>query len=322
MNTIPKTVYYHANCPDGLAAALVCWQAFDVHDKESARFIPVDYDDTPIFSDYFQKEVFIVDFSFDEATLRQIADDCESLVIIDHHKGAREAIMAIDNHPKVDIRFDLNYCGTALAWMYFTYYPDCPLPPVTELPPFIQYIQDRDLWTKALPETDAFNKAFCLNLGCQDWHRLNILYEEFNSEQSDFVKLNNASPPRLINRGLNIQEWYEHQLQQLLKNAGFTIFNGYYVPCCNVPGAFASDMGNLLIKEYPWVAFAMTYFQRSDGRFQVSLRSDDDRADVCEEAKHHGGGGHRNAAGCIIEFCPHLTPEPPAHIIQKRSGNE
>jgi len=40
--------------------------------------------------------------------------------------------------------------------------------------------------------------------------------------------------------------------------------------------------------------------QREDGTHKVSLRSRGD-VDVEKIARHHGGGGHRNAAGFVLE---------------------
>ena len=43
----------------------------------------------------------------------------------------------------------------------------------------------------------------------------------------------------------------------------------------------------------------------SDGRFQYSLRSRGD-FDVSELAKKHGGGGHKGAAGFVVDELVHL----------------
>jgi hypothetical protein len=46
--------------------------------------------------------------------------------------------------------------------------------------------------------------------------------------------------------------------------------------------------------------FAMGWYQRGDGRYAYSLRSRGD-FDVSELAKKYGGGGHKNAAGFLVE---------------------
>jgi nanoRNase/pAp phosphatase (c-di-AMP/oligoRNAs hydrolase) len=56
----------------------------------------------------------------------------------------------------------------------------------------------------------------------------------------------------------------------------------------------SSDILNELVKRSP-SGVAMGWFQRADGQFQTSLRSDG-RVDVSVLAKKYGGGGHPKAA--------------------------
>jgi hypothetical protein len=77
------------------------------------------------------------------------------------------------------------------------------------------------------------------------------------------------------------------------------------VPIVNAPQVDISELVGFLCNGE---TFAMGWWQRSDGKFSVSLRSRGD-FDVSELAKAHGGGGHRNAAGFLTESMP-LTGVP------------
>ena len=72
------------------------------------------------------------------------------LLIIDHHKSAERELSDIPDNLKI---FDMNHSGAMLTWFYF--YPN------VESPLLIKYIEDRDIWTKALPNTDDFHSWFC-----------------------------------------------------------------------------------------------------------------------------------------------------------------
>ena len=57
-----------------------------------------------------------------------------------------------------------------------------------------------------------------------------------------------------------------------------------------------SEVGEELLKRFPESPFVVSYFDRSDGQRQWSLRSREG-FDVSEIAKSFGNGGHARAAG-------------------------
>jgi nanoRNase/pAp phosphatase (c-di-AMP/oligoRNAs hydrolase) len=66
----------------------------------------------------------------------------------------------------------------------------------------------------------------------------------------------------------------------------------------NAPAEYASDIGSLLAIKSGTYGAVWTYW--GAGKYQVSLRSVGD-FDVSKIAKYYGGGGHRNAAGFIVD---------------------
>ena len=63
------------------------------------------------------------------------------LIVIDHHLTAKEALQKIPDANKI---FDMRQSGATLAWNYFH--------PRHEIPMFLRYVEDRDLWRNALAQ--------------------------------------------------------------------------------------------------------------------------------------------------------------------------
>lgn len=70
---------------------------------------------------------------------------------------------------------------------------------------------------------------------------------------------------------------------------------GQDVPLVNAPQIDVSELGSCLANGEP---FAVAWWQRADGMFVYSLRSQEpSKVDVSAVAKAFGGGGHARAAG-------------------------
>jgi nanoRNase/pAp phosphatase (c-di-AMP/oligoRNAs hydrolase) len=61
---------------------------------------------------------------------------------------------------------------------------------------------------------------------------------------------------------------------------------------------FPSEIGNALCTRNPGAKYALTWYERKDGKYYLSFRSTG--YDVEKIAKSLGGGGHRRASGVII----------------------
>lgn len=85
-------VYYHGNCSDGAASAWVYrnWLMENHKKFENVKFIPVFYGKPP--PDVRGKRIAIFDFSWKLDQMEIIMDECESFILIDHHKTAFEEL--------------------------------------------------------------------------------------------------------------------------------------------------------------------------------------------------------------------------------------
>lgn len=265
---------YHGACDDGFGAAWAVRRALGVN----VDFYPGVYQkDPPAVGG---RDVIMVDFSYKRPVLDKMAAAARSILILDHHKTAAEELADVPVAQAYDIWdrprgmsaiFDMNRSGAGLAWDYFH--------PMTQRLRFIDYLEDRDLWRKALPGGDEF--TICLRSYPQDFG----VWDDLVSRGVD----------DMIAEGRSIQRYYRQKIEEMKAHAYPTTLGG--VPCwiSNAPYFAASELaGELCEKE--GAVFGACYFEVEKGRFQYSLRSRGD-FDVSDIARKFGGGGHKGAAG-------------------------
>jgi uncharacterized protein len=257
-------VIYHANCPDGFAAALAAWLKL----KDEADYIPVHYGDEP--PDIEDKEVFILDFSFPRDVLLKIQSAAKSIILLDHHKTAQADLECLDF-----ARFDMNKSGAVLAWEYFH--------PASDIPEFVLHIQDRDLWRWQMDGSREISAALLIeDRTFENWSRF------LAADSLDDLKKSGAV----------ILNYQTSQIKKITDSKDIPVVSiaGYDVPCINTT-VLISEIGNELAKGWP---FAALYFETKDKRV-YSLRSAADGIDVSAIAKQFGGGGHFHAAGFTVD---------------------
>ena len=97
-----------------------------------------------LIGDVKGKNVIIVDFSYPRDVLIKMAEDADSIIVLDHHKTAEENLKGLDF-----CIFDMTRSGAVMAWEHFHGKGNTPL--------LFQYIQDRDLWQWKLPQSKEFS---------------------------------------------------------------------------------------------------------------------------------------------------------------------
>lgn len=266
-------VIYHANCIDGFGAA---WAAHEMFGDNAASYLPASYgDEAP---DTEGKHVVIVDFSYPTEVMEQLADECLTLTLLDHHQSAIERLNSVSymHRPNVSGRLDGTVSGALLTWQWYCGHK--------EAPQLLRHISDRDLWQFALPDTREIIAGLAIK------PRSFAVWSNYMGMDLGALQLT------LGVEGTAILASEESVLSTLERNARMLPFDAYLVPMVNAPPQYASELGDRLAKGHP---FAVVYWDDAAGR-HVSLRSTSIGQDVAAIAQLYGGGGHRNAAGFVI----------------------
>jgi hypothetical protein len=251
-------VLYHGNCPDGFGGAWAAWQRLGA----AATYLPVNHGDPPpdIPPDV---HLVMVDFAYSRPEVLAMKSRLASLVILDHHRSAQEALGDLNF-----AMFDMDRSGAMLAWNYW--HPD------KEPPALIRYVQDRDLWRFELPNSREVTAALA-------------------SYPMDFEVWSGLDAGALAGEGAAILRFRNQTVRTMVGFARMGEVGGYHVPIVNAT-AHWSDIGEAMLERFPEAPFVASWFEDSEGARRWSLRSRPD-FDVSEVAKRLGGGGHRQAAG-------------------------
>ena len=252
----PTLILYHAECADGFGAAWAIWRRYP-----EAEYRPVKHGEAPP-ANLTNHHIVMVDFSYNRPTLEAMAKDAASLVVLDHHITAEQALADLPY-----AYFDLNKSGAVLGWEWAHDEP---------APWLLRYIQDKDLWQWALPHSREISAAlasypFYFNL----WTRF---------EQQELER-----------EGRAILRYENELVTKLASHATLVRFEGAMVPSVH-SSVLTSQIGERLSADHP---FCVIWHDRN-GRRYFSMRSREDGTDVGAIAASFGGGGHTHAAGFSV----------------------
>ena len=216
----------------------------------------------------------MVDFSYNRTTLEAMAKDAASLVVLDHHITAEQALADLPY-----AYFDLNKSGAVLGWEWAHDEP---------APWLLRYIQDKDLWQWALPNSREISAALA-------------------SYPFDFELWTRFEQRELEREGRAILRYENELVTKLASHATLVEFEGATVPSVQ-SSVLTSQIGERLSAEHP---FCVIWHDRNNRRY-FSMRSREDGTDVGAIAASFGGGGHTHAAGFSVPLQPDgLLPENP-----------
>jgi len=268
---------YHGNCADGFGAA---WSIRHALGDTNIEYYPGVYQQEPPCVD--GKIVIMVDFSYKKAVIELMAQKAQSILIIDHHKSAKDDLCEYPEPPYgslgwlpntgVYVKFDMEKSGAMLAWEYFH---------ENSAPDLISHIQDRDLWQFKLAQTREIQASvFSYPYDFVIWDRL--------------IK---TPIQELAAEGHAIERKHQKDVTELVSLCQRPMdIGGYTVPVASLPYTLVSDAAHAMCQGKP---FAACYWDIKDLRI-FGLRSSDDGIDVSEIAILYGGGGHKNSAGFSV----------------------
>jgi len=211
---------------------------------------------------------------------RELAEQVEQLVVLDHHVSALDryradpALAAAVEGQGHRVLFDLARSGAVLAWQHL--HADRPVPPL------LAYVEDQDLWRWQLPSSREVNAAISSHLRSFDtWGRLAATPVETL-----------AAEGRPILRALRME------VDRALATAHPVRVAGLSLEAVNARLQRA-EIGHELAERRAFGTPAGVAYRLTGRRVDVSLYSVGD-FDVARIAESLGGGGHRNAAGFSV----------------------
>lgn len=254
-------IIYHRKCPDGFCAAYIAKKRYP-----EAELLGLDHGEPVPFDRVREKDVLVVDFSWPvREDNERLHASAKSFHIFDHHKTAKERLEGLGF-----ITFDMNKSGAGITWDTLFGF-DNPRPW------WVNYVEDRDLWRHALPDSKSVS-AYIMSL-------------PFKIEAWDH--LDNITSTEAASLGNGILRHIDRYVSEAFDQAQYGLFEDLSVAVVNCPYMNCSEVGNILAKT---ADVGITWFERADGMIQFSLRSEDN-IDVSRIAKIYGGGGHLHAAG-------------------------
>lgn len=278
-------------CTDGLFAA---WAAKRKYPE--AHVVPAMYGRPPELNLNQGDRVYLLDLTYPASVLEGWADRGAEVVVLDHHKSALDDLSGLSD--RILKTFDMGRSGAVIAYNYFF---DGPVPLL------FKYVQDRDLWTKILPNCDLVSLALS-----EGQYQICQNYTIYESLEMLFSAITNAveAGDRFIVELVSIGEGLSIEIQQAIADAVSRarprIIGGHCVPYVKLKGhresQAYSDIGNALaakafkpgLFESPRMPMFAAVETRSGGLALRSIGCNN----VIPVAKSLGGGGHPRACGC------------------------
>lgn len=247
-------VYFHKNCPDGTLSAAIAYKYLG----NTATYIPIQYGDPYTLVD----RTYFLDWCPPE-DLR----DKPNVIIIDHHKGTQERSTFWDN----------TKAGCQITYDYF--FGTEPVPKI------IKYVEDRDLWRFALPQSEIINYGISL-LPLNDY----VTWSRF----LDDPKIN----PSFFYNGCIVERYTHSLILKACTNVHSILLpNGGCYKAIN-SSLLQSEIGDFLLNNKNYSPPVLIYFVNEENMVIFSVRG----KGAYELAKIFGGGGHSEAAGFTLKI--------------------
>jgi oligoribonuclease NrnB/cAMP/cGMP phosphodiesterase (DHH superfamily) len=267
---------YHKHCVDGTAAAAVVLKKFP-----QAKMIPLAFDtavtDLELAKSALTPEAKVI-FVDTAIGLEEIADQASEVLVIDHHISEKDRIEKLAQvNPNITYVFDNNESGATLAFKHFF--------PAEELPLFLSYVRDIDLWkNELLPESNWFQQ-----------------YLSMQRNQPELLS-SLFSPDVNLEENLKLGKVLSHFVSQEVEvstkiDPQYLTISGHKVPAFNITN-HQSKAGNILSAKLNSVVIMYTIL---GDKTRLSIRSTPGcNPTALAIAESFGGGGHEQAAGGTV----------------------
>lgn len=276
-------IIYHNGCTDGFCAAYIAHQKWP-----KAETLAMDYGVEPPYDLVKDKDVIVVDFSWDKRENNEkLAGIAKSFRILDHHKMAKEVLEGLDF-----ATFDVTRSGAGITWDELFGKEETVnglIIPSMPRPWWVNYVEDRDLWHFRLPRSKSVNAY----IGAVQ-HDFRIWGSMVTTIEPEKAAQYGAGSLRQIEQYVR-NSAKQAQTGKLFFVDGEGFVHEYSAAVVNAQVTNFSELGGDLA-DWPGIDVAIGWFERGDGVIQFGLRAHKG-ADASLLARAKGGGGHKNAAG-------------------------
>lgn len=294
-----KTVYYHASCPDGTAAAVIVASAVKSAGLElnSNSFIPIQYGSSDLSKLTPSPGQLFVDITPPKERWKEwIGTD---VMVLDHHESAREVTEGLSG-----IYGDSQWSGAKMAYEHFHV-------PLVGRSPELEYLAElamiRDTWKKG---HEKWREA------CAQAEALTFL----GAKEAISMSLSGSMDIQGI---MSIGEFLMRSLDGKIRKYSSGAFhrekNGFKVSFFNCTEKAISESCDHLIENGSDMAVGWFFSVDRDGIpfYSVSLRSNG-RVSSRLIAESYGGGGHERAAGFRVSPASGVSPDSITDMILSR----
>lgn len=268
---------YHKPCFDGGLCAYLVHKYNDGHPCEFYGCRPGG--DKYTFPDIDGMNVLIADISFSRNTMIELHSRAKSLVCLDHHKTAKEALEGLDF-----CMFDMSRAGCQMTWDYLIGGPR---------PRYVDYTGGRDIWDFSLSGTKEFTSMMFHEYCGKSKEEMFDVYDTFADEKV---------VDSMIEDGKHLLKFDATMVEKMSKN-GVKCQMGDHIVYAVEGGLYRSEVGQELAKkasdngETEAIGLTYTYNIMGD-EWWISMRTFECQTDVAAVAqKYENGGGHAAAAG-------------------------
>lgn len=285
-------VIYHNPCSDGVTSAWCAWKYFrENHPDKEIKYHGAHPAHLPP-EDITGACVLMCDISFPKRILDWMLKRVKKLYILDHHKSSENELESLPSHMKL---FDMTKSGAMLTWEYF--FPSTP-PPL-----LIQYVQDKDLWRKKMPDWELFF-AWFPTVKCTKED-----YDKYSDDNLLLSTMKERGPACAEYADSIIRASSEYARVKLVKVRGYDKTTGLYMVPHLCSSVLKSELGNHLITKYPLADFSAIYSVSDNSNCTAfSLRSTPKNTNVSLFAIKFGGGGHPCASGMELQYITNTIP--------------
>lgn len=273
----------HHDDHDGFGAAWAAWKKLG----NKAEYFPVQYSEKNLPpSNLKNKDIYLLDFCYDAASMRKLLKNNKKLVVIDHHITRKD-----ESKISIERLFRINNSGAVLSWRFFH--------PMAKIPKLLLFVEDIDLWKMKVYKSGAIMAAVDLYpMSFRSWDKM-ALEMETSSGRKKYAR-----------QGETVLDYNRKMADKLIHlQATPVVFENKKSLAVNSP-VLESEIGNSLVKMGAEVGIVWNI--KNGGRLKVSLRSNPHKIDVSKLAERFGGGGHKSAAGFTIKFSGKSFPWKPA----------